>query len=446
MDVQVAREELGTLANEIQVLADLANDEKRDFTPEEQEKWGKINGDYDQTKRSIELADRALEVRKQAEAPADGGNSAVFAGTERSTPDGVVEPRGQAMAGATEEQRSLAFTGWFLRQSGLDTTDEHEHAASVCGLNLNARNYDVSFRTGSYDKLRRELRADMGTGAGVGGETIPEGFVNALERSLLAFGGVRQVADVIRTATGNDLPWPHTNDTGNVGELLAEHAAAAELGVTTGAMVLQAHKYSSKLIIVSVELLQDSAFNLPQLIGEMAGERIGRITNTHFTTGDASSKPNGIVTASGLGKTAASATVIASDELFDLVHSVDPAYRALNPSWMMHDNILLVLRKLKDSQNQYLWNPGLTVGQPDTLLGYPVTINQDMQSSVATATKTILFGAMSKYKVRDVAGLRMRRLVERFAEEDHEAFIAFSRHDGDLLDAGTDPVKHLIQA
>jgi HK97 family phage major capsid protein len=181
------------------------------------------------------------------------------------------------------------------------------------------------------------------------------------------------------------------------------------------------------------------------MLGAMLGERLGRITNTKYTTGSGASTPRGIVTAASSGVTAASGTQIAADELIGLVHSIDPAYRN-GAGFMMHDNIVLHLRKLKDGNGEYMWQSGLRDGAPDRLLGYGITINQDMQSSVATGTKTVLFGQLSKYKIRRVNGMRLYRLQERYRDTDQDGFIAFIREDGNLLNAGTAPVKYLVQA
>ncbi len=192
--------------------------------------------------------------------------------------------------------------------------------------------------------------------------------------------------------------------------------------------------------------MRDSAFNLAELVGNMLGERVGRKTAVDFTTGNGAGGPSGIVTDSYLGVTAASATAIAADELYDLEHSVDPAYRSMGCGWMFHDQILKGLRKLKDGQGRYLWQEGMSNGAPNMLLSYPYTIVQEMQSSIATGTKTILFGLFSKYKIRDVGGIRLNRVNERFIETDNIGFNVISYHDGHLLDAGTHPVKHLLQA
>ena len=119
-----------------------------------------------------------------------------------------------------------------------------------------------------------------------------------------------------------------------------------------------------------------------------------------------------IDTAAGTGKTTASATAFTSDELMDLFHSLDPTYRAL-PScgWMFHDTVLQYIRKMKDGDGQYLWQPGLASGVPDRILGKPYAINQKMEPLVSnvpvTAKKHVLFGAFEKYLIRDAGGVRM---------------------------------------
>ena len=214
-----------------------------------------------------------------------------------------------------------------------------------------------------------------------------------------------------------------------------------------GAITFGAQKYSSKLVLISSELLRDSAFNLAAEIGRVAGERIGRIVNTDLTTGSgAGTVPKGIITAATSGVTAATATAIAWTEVLDLIHSVDVAYRSQPGAGIMcHDNVVLYLRKLADGMGRLMWESNPVVGQPDRLHGYPVIVNNDMASAVSGTNKTLLFGALNKYKVREVASIRLRRLVERYAEYDQEGFVAFMEYDGDLLDAGTNPVKYLKQ-
>jgi HK97 family phage major capsid protein len=179
------------------------------------------------------------------------------------------------------------------------------------------------------------------------------------------------------------------------------------------------------------------------------GNRIGRIQNDHFTTGDGSGKPKGVVNASASGVTSV-ADPPTYDNFVDLVHSVDPAYRS-NGKFMMNDATLKTIKKIKvlqysgDTTGVPLWSPSLVAGQPDMILGYPFVINQSMASPGSTAKK-VLFGDFSKYLVRDVRDVTLLRLDERFAELGQVAFLAFARSDGDLLDAGTNPVKYMAQS
>jgi len=206
--------------------------------------------------------------------------------------------------------------------------------------------------------------------------------------------------------------------------------------------VLDAWKYTSKAVLVSVELMQDNSVNLPQLLGQLLGERLGRITNTHFTTGTGTGNPNGVVTAATFAQAttgAANMTSISYANLIALYHAVDPAYRN-NAKFMMNDNSISKIKLMVDSNQRPLWLPGLVDRAPDTILGAPYVINQDMASMTATA-KSILFGDFSKYLIRDVRDMTLLRLDERYAEFLQVAFLAFMRTDGDLLNAGTTPLR-----
>jgi HK97 family phage major capsid protein len=440
--LKTLREERAKLGGQIRKMADTLTGDKKDFNAEEKANWERLNKDYDDTGRQIEIESRAAKVLADLdEKPSKGERRYGSEDTET----------GRKLGGErlTEEQagrrHDMAFQAWARRQAGMGLTAKQSRMCKEIGFNPNRSRVDLVL-----PRKAGEVRAlSVGTGS-AGGFLVPTTLVQNLERAMKSFNGVRQSgAEVMRTPTGAPMNWPTGNDTSNTGELVAENAAVDDNDVkpTFAQTTYGAYKYSSKLVRVPYELLEDSDFDLATVLGEMLGERIGRIQNTHFTTGDGSSKPTGIVTGSTLGKTAASATAIAADELIDLYHSIDPAYRN-DPSfgWMMHDSILAVIRKLKDSQNQYLWQPGLRDGVPETLLSKPVTINMAMQATVATATKTVLCGAMRYMKIRDVNRIRLRRLEEVAAVNDQVCFIAFLRSDAKVLNAGGNPIKHLVQA
>ena len=287
-----------------------------------------------------------------------------------------------------------------------------------------------------------ELRAlSVGTDS-AGGYAVPTGFRTKITERLKYYMPVRKVAEVISTDSGNDLPWPTNDDTSNTGNLLAENTQAVETDLVLGVKQLVAYKYTSDLVRASMELLQDAdpALNLEGFLARKLGERIGRKQNTHFTTGTGTAQPQGIVTGATSGVTAASATVFTMDELIDLQHSVDVAYREPEPGafvgWMMSDAAAKIARKLKASgTGDYLWQPPVQAGQPPMLLGFPVQINNAM-SDPATGVKSVLFGNLTRgYVVRDVLNISVLVLNERYADYGQTGFIGFARADGLVQDA-----------
>lgn len=441
-------EQRSAAAYRIRVLADRANDEGREFTADEKRQWEAANADFDaSTARAV-----MLEQGRVAFADDDDGAVAQDRRDRSQTPgrEDTHDARGRPFFDAygrrnanqsdEREVRSvdLGLQAWMRADKGLDLTPQHRSALRRIGGNADSKWLDIRLPIGP---LKRSL--GEGTTA-AGGALVPQGFMASLEQALKDFSAVRSAAATFRTETGNPMPWPNVNDTANAGTLLAEAATVAEVDMPFATVVFNAYKFTSGLVTVSAELLQDSAINLGEVIGQMLGERIGRGQGSYLTTGTGTNQPQGIVTGATLGVTTASSTAIAPDEVFAVLHSVDPAYRRSKSfGWMMHDQILLAIRKLKDSQNRYLWEPSLQAGQPDTLLGAPVYGNQFMASTLATGNKVILVGDFSKMKVRDAGPIRLRRLEERYADQDLVGFIAFRRSDSHLIDAGTAPIKYM---
>lgn len=282
----------------------------------------------------------------------------------------------------------------------------------------------------------------VGTGA-AGGFTVPQGFLTDLVKRMKAFGAVQRVARVITTDSGNDMPFPKLDDTANVGRILAENVALTQTDIAFTTATIKAYMYSSDLILVSYQLLNDSAFNIEGELRDALGERLGRIQNQHFTTGTGTAQPQGLVTGGTVGVTGATGTAttfgaadVAYDNLVNLIHSVDPAYRASGRvRWMMGDTALGVIRRLKDTTNRPLWEPSLQAGVADTLLGYPVEINPDMPAPAANA-KSVAFGDFEAgYLVRTVQGVQLVRLDERYADNLQVGFFGFARADGIVRDA-----------
>lgn len=271
----------------------------------------------------------------------------------------------------------------------------------------------------------------MGVSSGaVGGYLIPEDFYSQIVDIMKAYGGMRASgATILTTAGGNDMPIPISDDTSNVGEIVAEGSATNTADPTLTQAILKSYLYSSKIVKVGIPLLQDEAVGLEGLLSMWLGTRIARITNTHFTTGDDSDKPEGILhSCADSGVTAAAATAVVYDDLVSLMHSVNRAYQA-NGRFMLADSTLAIMKKMKtETEKIPLWLPGVAAREPDTILGKPYIVNDDMPA-YTTGNKAIIFGDFSTFFIRDVRGATLMRLVERYADYLQVGFLMFSRHD-----------------
>jgi HK97 family phage major capsid protein len=376
---------------------------------EEDATWARLDAEVDELTKSIDRNEKLLELNVRDAA--------------------VIEER-EEKTGTPVEQYNAVFDTYVRQGMG--------------GLEPDERRILAGHATDP------ELRAQgVGTGA-AGGFTVPEGFWNRIVETKLAFGGVSQVASNITTATGQDLPWMTNDDTGNVGAILSENTQITEQDIVMGTDSLGAYLYTSKLIRVSYQLLQDSAVDVEGLLARKMGERLARIHNTHQTTGTGTAQPQGIVVGATTGKTTASGTAITYNEIIDLIHSVDPAYRGPQAQFMFNDGILGYLRKIVDDSGgaglgRPLWEPSVQVGAPNTIHGHAYTINQDMQATVATATTTILFGDFAAgYIIRDVKGVNVVRLDERYADYLQVGWFAYDRQDSLVDDANA--YKAMVQA
>ncbi|HAC90115.1 MAG TPA: phage major capsid protein [Planctomycetaceae bacterium] len=276
-----------------------------------------------------------------------------------------------------------------------------------------------------------------------GGFTVQSDVAATLLDALKSYTGMRQVAEIIRTTGGNPLSFPTSNGTAEVGELVAENGTAADLDPTFGTLPLNVFKFSSKTVTVPIELLQDSQIDIEAFVMERLATRLGRITEQLFTTGSGSGQPNGLVTAATTGVTAATggATSVTYDNLVDLQHSVDPDYRrGARVGFMFNDSTLRSIRKIKDGSQRPIFVPGYDVGtpggMPDTLLGFPIYVNQNFASMAANA-KSIAFGDFSYYKIREAMDVQMFRFTDSaYTRKGQVGFLAWMRAGGNLIDVG----------
>jgi HK97 family phage major capsid protein len=369
------------------------------WTDEDRSNWDAAEKDLTTVSADIDRFERAAKLEKvdysQVVETRGGGDV--------ETPEQMEEKRA--------EQYSRAF-GTYLRH-GMERLDTEERQLLL------------------QNQASPELRAQGVGTTTAGGFLVPPGYRTVLSEVLKAYGGLLNYANVITTSTGNPLQWPTNDDTSNVGAILSENSQVTELAVTLGSRTLGAYVYTSRLVLVSLQLLQDSAFNLDSWLPKKLGQRLGRGIAAHLISGTGSGQPMGIATNPTIGKTGLTGQTLTViyDDLIDLEHSIDPAYRGPNCRYLMSDSTLKVIRKLKDTQGRPLWVPVPAPGFPPQINGWSYAIDQGMAVPGANAI-SILFGDFELgYIVRQVMDVQMVRLTERYADFLQVGFFGFQRLD-----------------
>ena len=264
-----------------------------------------------------------------------------------------------------------------------------------------------------------------------GGYLVPDEYERTLVDALQEENRLRTLCKIIRTSSGDrKIPLVASHGTASWVE---EEGTIPESDDAFGQITIGAHKIAS-MIKVSDELLQDSVFDIENYIATEFARRVGDAEEAAFINGDGSGKPYGMLHASNgaaAGVTAASATAITADELLDLIYSLKAPYRK-RAVFLMHDSTIKAVRKLKDGNSQYLWQPGMKEGEPDMLLGYRLVTSTHMPTIAADA-KPILFGDLTSYWIADREGRSMQRLNELYAATGQVGFRVTQRVDGRLV-------------
>jgi HK97 family phage major capsid protein len=406
--------------------------EKTSFPAESQKRWNELDAQQktlDAQIRAIESTETLNAELREVKAPpaAQPGTENLGNRQQADTP----EARAKAVREKLEspEYRS-AFVEWARRgnqrtsRTSMDILD---------GITAEAR---------TYTGLQTPTSGDGG------GYVVPIGFQRELEQKMKAYGRMRDNCRILTTSTGNTLDWPTMDDTGNSGAFLAENAAVSQQNPTFGQVQFGSNLASSLQVLISVQLLQDSAFDLEGLLSDSFAVRLGRILNNKYTLGNGSGCPKGLVysiqndavpnVVNAVGSNSndgisgnTEANSIGSDDLDNVISAVDPAYRT-NAKFMMNWKTIDFLRKVKDKYGRPLWVASLAVGEPDRIFGYPFDWNSDMDT-VAAGHYPVLFGDFSKYVIRDVGGITVVRFNELYMPNHQVGFQAFLRTDGQRL-------------
>lgn len=287
-----------------------------------------------------------------------------------------------------------------------------------------------------------DFRALSKLTAGAGANTVKTSFYDKLMAHLIEVSGILSAGPtVLNTTSGEQIQIPKTTAHSSAA-LTAEAGTISASDPAFGQVPLDAYKYAL-LLQVSSELITDTSVDLEGYLSMQAGRALGNAFGTHAITGTGSSQPNGVVTAATLGVTGSTAVsgVFTFDNLIDLYHSVIGPYRS-SPScvWLMRDSTVATARKIKDTTGQYLWQPGLVPGAPDSILGKPLLTDPNVAATGLSA-KSVLFGDFSQYFVRFVNGIRFERSDDYAFNSDLITYRAILRADSDLIDT-TGAIKY----
>lgn len=272
-----------------------------------------------------------------------------------------------------------------------------------------------------------------------GGYTVPTEVAKMVIDALKAFGGMRDLAEVVSMESGTQISWPTSDGTSEEGEIVGENAAASGGDVTFGTVAHVVYKFSSKKLALPWELIQDSGIDVIAFVVNRLAQRLGRVQNRMFTVGTGTGQPWGLMPRATLGKTGTTGqtTSVIYDDLVDLEHSVNRAYRA-GAKFTMADSTIKVIRKIKDTTGRPIFDSNYEKGSPAgpsySLLGYPIVVNDDVAAMAASA-RSIGFGQGKKYLIRDVMGVEIRRFDDSaFALSGQVGFCGWQRSGGNLLD------------
>lgn len=388
------------------------------------------------------LTEQRVNAREQAKNIIDAAEGRAFSGEEQASLDAIevdmvaLETRIAGIIDAEQRARDLdaKLAGY------VPSVEAAPEAPPTADAEFRAF---VRGESGKSLAVKAESRDILKSSTG---SPVPTSFYDQLTVHMVQVGPMLQLATVLNTAGGENLQVPRTTAF-STAAIIAEGAAITESDPTFGAFVtLGAFKYAF-ITQVSREMVEDQGVDVLGFLAEQTGVALGVRLNTDFTVGTGSAQPRGLMIDTTLGVTGAVsvAGVFTADNLIDLVYSVNSAYRAQpGCGFQMRDASIASTRKLKDTQGRYLFEPSLQAGQPDTLIGFPLTSNPDIAAQ-ATAARSVAFGLAPKYFVRQVGEVRLDRSDEFAFNADLITFRASVRADGALIDT-TGAVRHFLGA
>ncbi len=400
MTIKGLLERKSAVYTEMMALAHNVRKDNRDFTAEEQTAFDKADADYKEINANIQRLERANAYEADFQAK-----------------DVMVQAEAPKLS--TEERYAHAFKKYLRGGNSSLSNDEKS--------------------------LLVEKRVNVSDNNTKGAFTVSTALYDQFVETMKYFAPVLNEVNVIRTASGQPMDFTTFNETNKSASFVGAQASTiSEDEMVFGTTSIDVHT-AATMVKLSWELLQDNEFNIEGEMGRLLGERVGRLLESAYTNGTGTNEPFGLVTDAGAGITAASATAFTRNELVQLIHSIDPAYRARGAKFMFNDSTLSAIKQLAigSADARPLWQPSIREGAPDTIDGFSYVINQAMDN-VATGNAPVLFGEFNCYYAREAGSLSLRRLDERFADSLVSGFLLYGRYGGKLVK--TDAVKKLTMA
>lgn len=396
MSLQAKLDQRMKLVTAAREILDAADTENRGLTAEDAAKYDAIDADIDAVNAEIEAL-QAIDTRNAKLSDLEARLSEDRGGVSRET----------ILNGGRSTTYRSAFKSYL--KNGRNGLEAHEVRALQVGTNSE------------------------------GGFLVAQEFDNVLRETMDEFNVLRRLGTVIQTSGDHNIPFENTLGTA---AYVAEEAnySGAESDPAFGRVTLSAFKLGT-MVKISEELLQDDIIDIEAYIARNFGRRFANREETAFAVGTGSGQPTGLTTQASAGITAAGQTAITADELINLQHSLKSPYRP-NATWVVADSTLSAIRKLKDGDSQYLWQPGLQAGIPDRLLGNPIVTSSGMPA-LAESAVTVLYGDFSYFVIADRGPTVVQRLNELFAATGQVGFRGYMRHDAKLTLA--ESIKKLTQ-
>jgi len=401
MTLQEKIDKRAGLVVQMRSLLDAAGKANRDLSADEQTTYNAMEKDVDSLGSQIERENKLASAENHLRSQRDGAYKADLKESGGKRHDRLAFRR-------TPEYRD-AFEGGFLRLGKNGMGPQHFNVLTV------------------------------GSDAD-GGYLVPEEYENTIIKKLYEIDPIRQYANVVTTASDRNIPVRTGIPTFS---WLGEGATYTATNQTYGTVLIQAHKCGGE-VIVSEELLQDSGTSVEVEINEGAALAFGELESTAFGSGTGVGQPMGLwnttavsgVNIQGITGDASATAKYVPDDFVNLFHKLGVPYRA-NATWLMHDDGVKLARKIVtgiSGDKTYIWQPGLTAGSPDTILGRPVVVSKGA-TAPAVSAKSILFGNLRAYRIQDRLGMSMKRLNELHALAGQIGFLFTKRMDAKLTDA-----------